>query len=352
MKYCIIIAILILSINLSGQSQTDKKASIDSTLAKKISISGFCLCQTSLTDLQRLANDFIKVEVEEMDTPKKCFAHDSRYVNGKGYYSKHYPGLIFQKEDDSSDYISKIRITKDFKGKLPNGLYLEIKDLKLKDVFLLYPNFKDKWGSRGCSDYWKFSNDTIAFFVKIDKNIQPQFPINEAFYLEKPVEAIDLFISCYSISHKPVDLFKEPVDEPLYFLDNIQVNRGVLSLYDPKEIAAVTVYKDSSAFKIAGEKGKNGVIYITTKAYARDKYWNYFKSKSSDYIKAVPSIKREGNVVYVLNDKVLVKDFEGDLYFIDNTNFIDLKVIDKKHLQQEYSIKDRKWGIIIKTNKK
>ena len=352
MKYRIIITVLILSFNLSGQSQTYNKSSIDSTLAKKISISGFCLCQTTLTDLQKLANDFTKIDVEEMDTPKKCYAHDSRYVNGEGYYSKQYPGLIFQKEDVNSDYISKIRLTKDFKGNLPNGSYLELKDLKLKDVFLIYPEFKDKWGSRGCSEYWEFSNDTIAFYVKIDSKIQPQFPINESYYLNKPVEAIDLLISCYSLSHKKVDLIKGPDNEPLYFLDSIQVNRGVLNLYEPTEIAAVTVYKDTSAIKIAGEKGKNGVIYITTKVYARDKYWTYFKSKSADYVKAVPSIKKEGNVVYILNDKVLTENYEGDLFFIDDSNFLNLNLIDKKQLQEVYNIKDKKWGIIIKSTKK
>jgi hypothetical protein len=351
MKYCIIITGLILSINFSGQSQTDKKTSIDSTLAKKISVSGFCLCQTTLTDLQRSANDFTKVDVEEMDLPKTCYGHDSRFINGKGYFSNQYPGMIFQKEDNS-DYISKLRLTKDFKGKLPNGSYLELMDFKLKDVFQIYPKFKDDWRSRGCSDYWKFSNDTISFFVKIDKNIQPQFPINEAYYLDKPVEAIDLLISCYSLSHKPIDLFKEPANEPLFYLDSIQVNRGVLNLYEPTEIAAVTVYKDTSALKIAGEKGRNGVIYITTKEYARHNYWKYFKSKSSDYAKAVPSLKNEDNVVYILNDKVLEKDFEGGLFFIDNTNFIDLKVINKKSLKEAYNIMDKKWGIILKTTKK
>jgi hypothetical protein len=352
MRYCIIITILALSFNLSGQTQSDRTTSIDSTLAKKISISGFCLCQTTLTDLQKLANDFSKIEVEEMDTPKKCYGHDSRYVNGEGYYSKQYPGLIFQKEDENSDYISKIRLTKDFKGKLPNGTYLELKDLKLKDVFVIYPEFKDKWGSRGCSDYWKFSNDTISFFVQIDKNIQPQFPINESYYLDKPVEAIDLLISCYSLSHKPINIFKEPSNEPLYYLDNIQVNKGVLSLYNPNEIAAVEVLKDSSAIKNFGEKGKNGVIYITTKEYARDKYWKYFSSKSADYTKTVPNIKDENGVCYILNDKILENNFEGDLFFIDDSSFIELKVIDKKDLKTNYSVKNKKWGIVIKTNKK
>jgi hypothetical protein len=352
MKYLLIVAFLILCFNHTGQSQTENNISIDSTLAKKISISGVCLCRTTLSDLQKLNNDFTSVEVEEMDTPRKCYSHDSRYINGFGYTSKQFPGLIFQKESENSDYISKIRLTKDFKGKLPNGAYLELKDLKLKDVFVIYPEFKDKWGSRGCSDYWMFSNDTITFFVKIDKNIQPQFPINKEYYFDKPVQAIDLFISCYSLSHKPVDLINEPGNEPIYFLDSIQVNRGVVSLCEPTEIAAVIVYKDTGAIRIAGAKGKNGVIYIATKMYARQKYWAYFKSKSANYAKAVPSIKKEGDVVYILNGRVLTKDFEGDLYFIDNNNFIDLTMIDKEQLQKVYGIKDIKWGCIIKTSNK
>jgi hypothetical protein len=349
MKHYFLIAILILSFNLSVQSQTDKKIPIDSSIAKRISISGFCLCQTTLTDLQKLANDFTMVEVEEMDTPKKCFAQDSRYVNGQGYFSKQYPGLIFQKEDKSSDYISKIRLTKDFKGNLPNGKYIELKDLELKDVFQIYPNFKDKWGSRGCSDYWSFSNDTISFFVKIDKNIQPQFPINEAYYLDKPVEAIDLLISCYSLSHKPVDIFKESENEPIYFLDKVKVNTGVLDLYNPNDIAMIEVFKDTSAIKLVGNEGKNGVIYITTKAYARKKYWDFFKSKSSDYLKVVPSIYEKENVVYILNNKILEQNFEADLSRIDDSNFLELKVIDKKQLKSEFNVVGKKFGVIIKT---
>ena len=257
---------MILSINLYGQSQTDKKVTIDSTLAKKISISGFCLCQTTLTDLRKSTSDFKPISVEEMDIPKECFSQDTRYVNGQGFYSKQYPGLIFQKEEENSDYISKIRLTKEFIGNLPNGKHIELGNLKLKDIFLIYPELKNSWGSRDCSDYWNFSNDTISFFVRIDKNIKPQFPINKEYYLDKPVEAIDLLISCYSLFHKSKDLFTEPTNEPLFYLDSINVNSGVLNLYKPTDIAAVTVYKDSNAIKIAVEMGKFVVIYITTKA--------------------------------------------------------------------------------------
>lgn len=351
MKNIIIIAVLMLCIGVLGQSQPDEKPKIDLALAKKISINGFCLCQTTLTDLQKAANDFKLIDVEEMDLPKTCYGQDSRFTCGTGYSSGHFPGLIFQKEE-GSDYISKIRLTKGFSGMLPNGVQIVLKDLKLKDVFQIYPRFQNNWGSRSCSDYWRFSNDTIAFFVKIDRGINPQFPIDKAYYMDMPVEGIDLVISCYGIFNKPVDIFSESADEPLLFLDSINVNEGVLSLYDPNEIAAVTVYKDSNAIRIAGDKGKNGVIYITTKIFAKNKYWKYFKSKSAEYSNAVPSIKDEDEVIYVLNDKVLEKDFEGDLFFIDDNNFIALTVIDKKQLKNDYNIEGKRWGINIKTNSK
>jgi len=259
MKQYFIIAILILSFNFSGQSQTDKKTSIDSSLVKRISISGFCLCQTTLSDLQKLADDFKEVKFEEMDLPKKCYSQDSRFISGVGYFSGQYPGLIFQKEKES-DCIGKIRLTKDFKGKLPNDKWINLTDLKLSDVFQIYPEFKNKWQSRDCTDYWKFSNDTISFYVKIDYSIKPQFPINEAYYLDKPVEAIDLLMSCDRIFNQSKKVFQEPSTEPLYFLDNIKVKKGVLEWLNPNNIAMVEVFKDTTAIKMVGNEGKNGVI--------------------------------------------------------------------------------------------
>jgi hypothetical protein len=245
--------------------------------------------------------------------------------------------------------VGKIRLTKDFQGELPNGSVIDMKTLKLKDVFVIYPEFKEKWNSRGCSDYWKFSNDTISFYVKIDKTIQPQFPINEQHYYDKPIEGIDLVLSCYGLFNKPTNVFKEPDNEPIFFLDSRRVNRGVLLSYEPTEIAFITVFKDTTAIRIIGPEGKNGVVYIFTKEFARNKYWDYFKSKSKEYLKAVPSSDNESNVVYILDSKVLEKDFEGDLFKLDDKTFADLRVIDKKTLKRDFKIENMKWGIVIRT---
>src|SRR5689334_19698578 len=83
---------------------------LDSSLIKKISVAGFCLCKTTVPDLKSLSDDFREIEVEEMNMGKKCVGEDSRYINANGYFSPKYPGIIFQKDRDE-DYISKIRLT-------------------------------------------------------------------------------------------------------------------------------------------------------------------------------------------------------------------------------------------------
>jgi len=274
MKFKIAFSFFLSLYSLTGQSQTgDQTSFIDTSLAKKLTISGFCLCQTTLPDLQKLSNDFKPIEVEEMDLPKNCFGKDGRYENGKGYYSNKFPGIIFQK-DQSTDEISKIRLTKQFKGNLPDGTPIDMRNLKLKDVFNIYPKLKDTWGSRGCSDYWHFANDTLFFYVKVDKSKKPQFPIDEAFYYDKPIEAVDLLISCYRIFEKK-ERYKQFLNDPVFFIDSVNVTRIEMQEYQPTDIAVVTVYKDANAIKLVGEQGKFGAVYVETKKFARNKYWNY-----------------------------------------------------------------------------
>lgn len=352
MKFILIFVYLSLFFSLIGQAQDkSQKPFINTALAKKITVLGFCLCQTSLSNLQTLSDDFKEVEVEEMDLPKKCFGQDARFENGKGYYSAKYRGIIFQK-DQNTNYISKIRLTKDFKGILPNGIPIDLHNLILKDVFKAYPELKEKWGSRGCSNYWNISNDTISFFVSIDPNKKPQYPVDETYYSQKPIEAIDIKISCYNILKRVNNRYKKLFDDPVFFIDSINVTRIELQKYEPTEIALVTVYKDTNAIKLVGPQGKDGAVYIETKKFARNKYWNLFKTKSDDYLKAVPSPENDTSVVYILNGKVLKTNYEGDLSVIDDAAFINLKVIDRQNLIKDYAITNKTYGILIKANVK
>src|SRR4051812_33017787 len=86
MKFKIAFSFLLSFHGLVGHSQTnDETLLLDTALAKKITVSGFCLCQTTLPDLQKLSTSFKPIEVEEMDLGNKCVTQDSRFDNGKGY---------------------------------------------------------------------------------------------------------------------------------------------------------------------------------------------------------------------------------------------------------------------------
>ncbi|MBI2729801.1 MAG: hypothetical protein HYX40_03460 [Sphingobacteriales bacterium] len=332
--------IILLTLRLSSFAQ------IDSLLANKITISGFCLCKTTLAEIKAIDNELKEVTVEEMGPCNDGFVEDSRFENRKGYYSPKYPGIIFQK--DREGYISKIRLTKDFAGKLPDGNEVNMKVLLAKDVLKLYPK-RNTWGSRGCSDYWSLSNDTLYFFVKIDKTKQPQYPVDEAYYAEKPVEAIDLVVSCYSIYNKNNSFSLFSADEPMYFVDSIRTNKAFIEeAYQPTDIALVSVYKDAGAIKLAGPQAKNGVIYIITKSFARNHYWSFFKEKSADYLKKIPNLETEATVAYIVNGKPLVENYESDLFSINDSNFIELTLISKKQLKADYHIADKMFGVIIK----
>ncbi|UAY52476.1 hypothetical protein [Ferruginibacter albus] len=337
-----------------SKSQTNSTNEIDSLLEKKITINQFCLCKTTLSNLQSSYKDLKETAIEEMDFGKRCGSGgDSRYTNGKGYYTEQYPGIIFQK-DPNEGYISKFRLTKQFVGKLPDGTPINLNNLLLKDLIKQYPEPLFKWSSRGCSDYWTYTNDTISFFLKIDVNKKPQYPLDEAYYLNRPVDAIDVFISCYSVFNKNNSIQLFAPDEPMYFLDDIRTNKSFLenSGLTQNEIALVRVFKDSNAIRLGGKDAKNGLIYIYTKEFARDAYWNYFKLKSEDYKNSITSLEIEKKVTYILNDKVLEDNYEGDLYSINDDNFIELKVISKEQLKKDYKVSNKSFGVVIKSKDK
>lgn len=321
------VATILVSVNWMIAQPTGSQT-IAPELEKKITISGFCLCKTTLDELKRLDSNTKEVPVVEMDLCADRFVQDSRFVNWQGYSLSRFPGIIFQKEQ-KSDLISKIRLTKDFKGALPDGTAIDASTLTAGEVLKLYPKL-GTWKSRGCSDYWNLTNDTISFFVKVDKSKKPQYPVDQAYYLDKPIEGIDIVISCYSLSDSRPTISLSDPNDPLFFLDSIQVNRGVLQQYQPSEIAFVNVYKGENAIKVAGKDARMGAIFIITKDYARKTYWQFFKSRSPEYASVVMDLEKEREIQYVLNGKTLEKDFEKDLFTVNERNFGNLSVSGKK----------------------
>ncbi len=234
------------------------------TVEKLVNLSEIKLCELTLNDLKNGDVNLKEVEVVEMDLCSDGFVTDSRFENRKGYTSKLFPGIIFQKYDQN-DLISKIRLTTEFEGYLPDGTFVNLKTLTAKDVLEKYPTF-NTWNSKGCSDYWSLTNKELYFYVEIDKSKEPRYPIDEKYYLTKSIQGIDIVADCYEINKK-----NKSIDNVLFIVDDKIVSKEIVEKYDPNDIETITVLKDKAAIETYGEKGKNGVIIIVTKKHLKKK---------------------------------------------------------------------------------
>lgn len=228
------------------------------------------LCELTIDQLKMQDSSLKKVCVEEMNLCPDNFVQDARFENGVGYSSALYPGVIFQKYP-KGNIIAKLRLTKDFKGYLPDGTYIDVSILKAKDVLEKYPNF-DTWYSRNCSNYWELTDSTstytndhnLYFYVAINKDENHRYPIDEKYYREKAIEGIDIVLDCYRYWYWQ-DKIQQLNTVPLFFLDGKEINQDALQTINLKDVDSFNVLKSGSAVKKYGNKGKNGIIEIYLK---------------------------------------------------------------------------------------
>jgi len=130
-----------------------------------------------------------------MGSGKNCHNTDIEHLLGDSYTLASQKGVIYQIEENS-EYVALIHLTKDFEGKLPNGKFVSLKNFTVSDARKVYPGLD--YGTRDCSDYWNYNNDTVNFYFKIDRNIR-RYPIDEKYYSNKQIEGIDILLWCYKI---------------------------------------------------------------------------------------------------------------------------------------------------------
>lgn len=225
--------------------------------SETVNLSKINFCELSIDNLKNLDTNLKEVKLEEMEFCTDGFREDNRYVNRTGYESKLYPGVIFQKYRADNNVVAKIHLTKEFRGYLPDGNFIDLKTLKAKDILTKYDSL-NSWTSRGCSDYWGINrNDKLRFYIKINKDLKPQYPVDEKYYSEQLVEGIDIVSDCYS--------YQKAKNQPLYLVNDKEVTEEFIRNLVPADVETITVLKDTKAVEKYGEKGKNGVIEIKLK---------------------------------------------------------------------------------------
>jgi TonB-dependent SusC/RagA subfamily outer membrane receptor len=112
--------------------------------------------------------------------------------------------------------------------------------------------------------------------------------------------------------------------KPLFILDGEVISESVMSVIDPNKIESINILKDASAVAVFGEKGKGGVVHITTK-----------KGKMNDapatgriVLRGVPTDNSK-----VLEERVLIVSdtvqLNGKTVFIKSNNLKDVEFMAK-----------------------
>jgi hypothetical protein len=138
--------------------------------------------------------------------------------------------------------------------------------------------------------------------------------------------------------------------DPLFFLDSVRLNKDSLSQMNSNEIAMITVIKDGNAIRLLGPEGANGVVYITSKHFARNKYWHFLSARSLAYATAFSDPDADSTVTYVINKKVLGDSYEADLMGLDAATYRSLRIVNHDALKKEFGVEGKQYAVIIQTD--
>src|SRR5690606_3337391 len=127
-------------------------------------------------------------------------------------------------------------------------------------------------------------------------------------------------------AQSPERIKKKLGDKPVYFIDSIKTDQSGLLKQDAEQIAAVTILTGRDAVNVVGDEGKDGILYIETKPFAKKRFWTFFKSKSEEYSNLVPTLESDTTIQYILNENILKDNYEGILASIDDKVFKEIKI--------------------------
>jgi hypothetical protein len=121
------------------------------------------------------------------------------------------------------------------------------------------------------------------------------------------------------------------------YVDGVKVSQQEADKLKMDDIGSMQIDKDGT--------------HITTRTAICNAYWTFFKSKSAQYAKLVPTIQEIYKVQYIINGTVLTSSFDATLAKVNDSNLESIAVVDNATLNKDYSIADKPYGVIIKTKK-
>ncbi|GEP88613.1 hypothetical protein SAMN05660909_01079 [Chitinophaga terrae (ex Kim and Jung 2007)] len=140
---------------------------------------------------------------------------------------------------------------------------------------------------------------------------------------------------------------QEEDDEPVYVIDSVLSSQGAMSKISPDQIGMMTIAKGSKAVEKYGPQAANGVIYIETKPFARKRVSTLLRSASKEYDSVYRKYGSDSTFFFLVNTQPVNRNNEGILLALDARNFVSLKVIYARELEDKYKVDGHPVGVVI-----
>ncbi|OCX52626.1 hypothetical protein BEL04_14355 [Mucilaginibacter sp. PPCGB 2223] len=140
-------------------------------------------------------------------------------------------------------------------------------------------------------------------------------------------------------------------------MDSVRLGLQDIIAVNPDDIVSLTVLNTQNSIAQFGEAGRDGVIYMETKAHARGRYRKFFSSKSTEYADLINKDIADSTIQYIVNGELMSlknsiktkKTFESELEKITDSTFVSLKLINRNALVSDYGVTDKDYGVVIAT---
>lgn len=157
----------------------------------KFKVDDITTCYTTLTDLKGVNIDLKKTDKDELDSLFITYSHHS-----DNYFISQDKGLLIGTYD-YTELVNTFWLTNKFNGTLADK-FIDVQNYTVSQMMKDFPEPRFRWSTTGVSPYWIYTNDTINFFITLDKAI-PRFPLDEKHYANHKMKGIQLELSCWKI---------------------------------------------------------------------------------------------------------------------------------------------------------
>jgi TonB-dependent SusC/RagA subfamily outer membrane receptor len=142
--------------------------------------------------------------------------------------------------------------------------------------------------------------------------------------------------------------------QPIYFVDGVEATSTSLNELSPDSIESISVLKDKSATILYGEKGKNGVILITTKKYGQNNKLGNVTIGYGNNAALLGNPAPFGSATGKTNQPLILvngKESEQTLNNIDPATIESVTVLKDETATKKYGEKGKN-GVVLITTKK